>query len=200
MGHGTTRTVPPASGRRKFLIVAIDYFTKWTEAEPLAFITDKHIQAFIWKNIITRFGVPRALVSDNGRQFMCGPTRDYCAPFHIQTKFSVVSRTQTNGQVESANKIVLKGTKKSLETAKGAWVDDLLRVLWSACTTTKEATRHFLFGLVYGSEAVLLVEVDIPSPRMKFYDFEKNDKEKPIHLDLLPETRGNALLQSIRYK
>lgn len=79
--YGLARPFPPASGKRIFLIIAIDYFTKWTEVEPLASITDKQVQAFIWKNIITRIGVPRALVSDNGRQFNNGPTRDYCARF-----------------------------------------------------------------------------------------------------------------------
>ncbi|XP_010695538.1 uncharacterized protein LOC104908150 [Beta vulgaris subsp. vulgaris] len=139
-------------------------------------------------------------MSDNGRQFNSGPTREYCARFGIQTRFSAASRPQTNGQAEAANKIVLKGIKKSLDAAKGDWVDDLPGVLWYARTTTKEATGHSPLGLVYGSEAVLPVEVGIPSPRITFYDFEQNEEEKPVNLDLLPETRGNALLRSICYK
>lgn len=153
-GMDLLRPFLPASGERKFLIVAINYFTKLTEAEPLPSITNRQVQAFICRNIITRFGVPRALVSDNGKQFNNGPSRDYYARLGIQTKFSVVSRPQTNGQAESANKIVLKGINKSLEAAKGAWVGDLLGVLWSAQTKIKEATRHSLFALVNGSEAV----------------------------------------------
>lgn len=105
---------------------------------------------------------------------------------------------QTNGQAESTNKIV-KAIKKSLDTAKGAWVDDLLGVLWSTRTTAKEATGRFPFRMVYGRE-VLLPEVGIPSPRMIFYEFKKNEEEKAMNLDLLPQTRGNALLKSIRYK
>lgn len=58
MQHAHTRAIPLVSGQRKFLIVAIDYFTKWMEAEPLASITDMQVQAFILTNIITRFGVP----------------------------------------------------------------------------------------------------------------------------------------------
>ena len=53
----------------KFLVVTIDYFTKWIEAEPLATITEKNIQSFVWKEVICRFGIPRVLVSDNGKQF-----------------------------------------------------------------------------------------------------------------------------------
>ena len=51
----------------KFLIVGIDYFTKWVEAEALATITEKNVQSFVWRNIVCRFRIPRALVSDNGK-------------------------------------------------------------------------------------------------------------------------------------
>nr|KYP34915.1 hypothetical protein KK1_044072 [Cajanus cajan] len=47
----------------------MDYFTKWIEAEPLATITAANVQKFVWKNIITRFGIPYAIISDNGLQF-----------------------------------------------------------------------------------------------------------------------------------
>ncbi|KAK3020511.1 hypothetical protein RJ639_045453 [Escallonia herrerae] len=60
---------PMASGQRRFVIVAIDYFTKWTEAESLATITSAKCEDFFWKNVVCHFGVPRALVVDNGKQF-----------------------------------------------------------------------------------------------------------------------------------
>ena len=46
--------------------MATDYFTKWVEAEPLAKIRDIDVKNFIWKNIITRFGIPRVIKADNG--------------------------------------------------------------------------------------------------------------------------------------
>ncbi|KAK3022624.1 hypothetical protein RJ639_045775 [Escallonia herrerae] len=60
---------PMASGQRLFVIVTIDYFTKWTEAESLAAITSAKCEDFFWKNIVCCFGVPRALVVDNDKQF-----------------------------------------------------------------------------------------------------------------------------------
>ena len=54
---------------RKYLLVSTDYFTKWVEAEPLANIRDVDVKRFIWENIVTRFGVPHVLISDNGLQF-----------------------------------------------------------------------------------------------------------------------------------
>ena len=57
---------PIAPGQLKYLIIAIEYFTKWIEADPLATINARSIQKFIWKNIICHFDIPKALVSDNG--------------------------------------------------------------------------------------------------------------------------------------
>nr|KYP53812.1 Retrovirus-related Pol polyprotein from transposon 17.6 [Cajanus cajan] len=57
---------PIAKGQCKFLLVAVDYFTKWVEAKPLASITAANVQKILWKSIITRFGIPYALVTDNG--------------------------------------------------------------------------------------------------------------------------------------
>ena len=58
MGH-----FPKAAGNKKFMLVNTDYFTKWVEAEPLANIRDADAKKFIWKNIVTRFGVPHTLIS-----------------------------------------------------------------------------------------------------------------------------------------
>ena len=52
-----------------FLLIAINYFTKWVEAEPLIVITEDKIQTFVWKNIVYRFGILRTIISDNGYQF-----------------------------------------------------------------------------------------------------------------------------------
>jgi len=60
---------PLAKGQVKFLIVAVDYFTKWIEAKPIATITTRQVQNFLWKHIICRHGLPHSVVTDNGRQF-----------------------------------------------------------------------------------------------------------------------------------
>ena len=60
--------LPIGKGQCKFIIIVVDYFTKWAEAEPLATITEQKIRNFVWRAVICRFGIPRALVSDNGKQ------------------------------------------------------------------------------------------------------------------------------------
>jgi hypothetical protein len=64
-GLNIMRPFPIKRRQLKFLVVAIDYFTKWVEAKPLAMITERNIQNFVWKIVICRFGIPRVLVSDN---------------------------------------------------------------------------------------------------------------------------------------
>lgn len=59
--------LPQGKGQVKFLLVAIDYFIKWFEAEALVTITEVRIRSFVWKNIICRFEIPRTIISDNGR-------------------------------------------------------------------------------------------------------------------------------------
>jgi len=60
-------SLPQGKGQVKFLLIAIDYFTKWVEAEALATITEARIQNFVWINIICRFRIPQTIILDNGR-------------------------------------------------------------------------------------------------------------------------------------
>ena len=71
--------LPIGKGQVKFLLVAIDYFTKWVKAEALATITEAKIRSFMWKNIICRFGIPMTIISDNGRKFDNQGFRDFCS-------------------------------------------------------------------------------------------------------------------------
>lgn len=131
---------PVAPGGVKFLIMGVDYFTKWIATEPLAIITSRKIEKFIWQHIITRFGLPIVLTMDIGKQFDCDTLRAYLSDFKIHVTYSSICNPQCNGQAEAANKQILNGLKKKLDEAKGKWSDILYDVLWSLGTTPKEAT------------------------------------------------------------
>ena len=94
---------PIRTRQMKFLVIRIDYFTKWVEVEPLAKITQQNVKNFVWKNIVCRFGVPRVLVSNNGRQFDNTPFRDFYEQLGIKNHYSSPSHPQANGQAEVAN-------------------------------------------------------------------------------------------------
>lgn len=87
-----------------------------------------------------------------------------------------------------------------LEGVKGSGIDGFPGILWSSRTIVREAIGQTPFNLVYENEAILHVEVGIPSLRITFYDQSRNEEEKRFNLDLLPETRGNVLLRAISYK
>ncbi|GAA0184389.1 hypothetical protein LIER_31677 [Lithospermum erythrorhizon] len=70
--------LPKAKGILKYVVVAVDYFSKWVEAAPLKKTCSDSIVRFLWKNIITRFGVPRILVSDNGTEFESEELAKFC--------------------------------------------------------------------------------------------------------------------------
>ena len=110
---------PKAIGNKKYLLVCTDYFTKWVEAEPLANIRDVDVKRFIWKNIVTRFGVLYVLISDNGLQFDNKAFRKYYSDLGIKNRYSTSAYPQGNGQVEAVNKVIVNGLKKRLDDAKG---------------------------------------------------------------------------------
>ena len=73
---------------RRWLLVDTDYFTKWVEAELLANIKDVDVKRFVWKNIVTRFGILHTLISDNGLQFDSKTFRRYCCELGITNRYS----------------------------------------------------------------------------------------------------------------
>ncbi|XP_022880881.1 uncharacterized protein LOC111398180 [Olea europaea var. sylvestris] len=133
---------PLPKGRESatFAIVAINYFTKWVKAEPLAKITKANTIKFIWKNIICRFGILHSLVSDNGRLFDNRKMRELCDEMGIKKDFSMPHHPQANGQVEAVNKTIKHTLKRKLDTSKGAWVDELPHVLWATSETATGET------------------------------------------------------------
>ena len=90
--------LPVGKGQCKFTIIGVDYFTKWAEAEPLATITEKKVRNFIWRSIICRFGIPKALVFDNGKQFDNLKFKKFCAEIGIKNYYSSPTHPQSNGQ------------------------------------------------------------------------------------------------------
>ncbi|XP_027351204.1 uncharacterized protein LOC113862312 [Abrus precatorius] len=120
---------PLAKEQCKFLLVAMDYFTKWIEAEPLTTITANNVQKFTWKNIITHFGLPHALITDNGLQFTDRRFNEFLEGLHIKHRVTSVKHPQTNGQAKAANKVILNELKRRLGLAKGEWAEKLSEIL-----------------------------------------------------------------------
>ena len=119
----------------KYLKVAIEYFTKWIEAEPVAQIMAHKVQHFVWKNIVCHFGIPKRLVFNNDTQFASQQLGKLCTELGVKQVFASVEHPQTNGQVEFANRVLLRGLKRRLEKAKGTWTEEVPRSVWAYHTT-----------------------------------------------------------------
>jgi hypothetical protein len=78
MGYGPCWATTTIVRGNKFAVVAIEYFTRWIEAKPLATITSESVKKFFWQNIICRFGVLRTLTVDNGKLFDSDKFKEFC--------------------------------------------------------------------------------------------------------------------------
>ncbi|KAK4395901.1 hypothetical protein Sango_1744400 [Sesamum angolense] len=191
---------PLATGQRKFLLVAIDYFTKLVETEPLARITEREVMKFVWKNIIYRFGLSREIILDNSRKFQGRRIQDWCIRLRIKQRFTSVSHPQANRQFEVTNQILVQGIKKRLDRAGGNWVKKLTSILSSYQTTPRGSTRKNPFTLEQGTETVIPTELGMPSHRILYFNEESNSQLLKEHLDLVDELRETAFIQMERYK
>ncbi|XP_075088250.1 uncharacterized protein LOC142170275 [Nicotiana tabacum] len=100
-----------------------------------------------------------------------------------------------NGQAKSTNKVIINNLKKRLEESKGNWPEVLLGVLWAYRTMAKTSTGETPFSLVYGTEALIPVEIGEPSTRFTQATQESNDEEMRVNLDLLETRREAALIR-----
>ena len=180
---------PTTVRQLKFLVVGIDYFTKWVEAEALATIMEKNVRSFVWKNIICRYDIPRVLVLDNRKQFDNDAFRDFCSQLEIKNHYLSSAHPQANGQVKVMNRSLLKIIKTWLEGAKGIWLDELPSVLWAYRTMTRTPIGETPFRLAYGSEAVIPTKVGLTSYRVGNHDKGKNDEAMCLQLDLVDKVR-----------
>ncbi|RDX77401.1 Retrovirus-related Pol polyprotein from transposon 17.6, partial [Mucuna pruriens] len=165
-----------APGQLKFLVVAVDYFTKWVEVEPVGTITAERVKRFLWRKIVCCFGLSAEIL------------------------FTSVEHPQSNGQAEAANKVILRGLRKRLEEAKGRWAEELPQVLWSYHTTPHFTTNETPFRLTFGIEAMIPVEIGVPSPRTALHRPAENKEELRANLDMLQEVREIAQIREYAAK
>ncbi|KAK0575146.1 hypothetical protein LWI29_034598 [Acer saccharum] len=187
-------------GGAKHAILAVDYFTKWAEAEALVHITEANTTSFVKKNIIYRFGIPSIIITDNGTQFDNKKFREMCEEFKIVNYYASPAHPQTNGQTEAVNKVIKHTLKAKLEAKKDGWADKLPEVLWAYRTTVRSSTGETLFVLAFGTEAVIPAETTFTSPRVQLYSTEHNIDMLQQNLDELEEIRDAAQVRNSAYQ
>lgn len=156
---------PKASNGHRFILVAIDYFTKWVEAASFSSVTKSVVNRFIKSNIIARYGLPSSLITDNATNLNSDLMIDLCEKFKIEHHNSASYHPQMNGAVETANKNIKRIIEK-MTTKYRDWHEMLPYAFLAYRTSIRTSTGTTPYPLVYGMEAVLPVEVEIPSLRI----------------------------------
>ncbi|XP_059306413.1 uncharacterized protein LOC132057838 [Lycium ferocissimum] len=156
---------PAASNGHRFILVAIDNFTKWLKATSHKSVTKKVVAEFVRNHIICRFGIPESIIIDNGANLNSHLMKDIYEQFKITHRNSTAYRPQMNGAVEAAIKNIKRILRKMTDNHKG-WHEQLPYALRGYRTTVRTSTGATPYLLVYGIEAVIPVEVEIPSLRI----------------------------------
>uniref|UniRef100_A0A2N9EY58 Uncharacterized protein n=1 Tax=Fagus sylvatica TaxID=28930 RepID=A0A2N9EY58_FAGSY len=195
------KIVPKASNGHEFILVAIDYFTKWVEAASFKILNSKKVAQFIRTNIICRYGVPHEVISDNGSHFR-DETEKLLHEYKIKHHKSSPYRPQTNGAVEAANKNVEMILRKNAEKHRN-WHERLPYALWGYRTSIRTATGATPYSLVYGMEAVLPIELEIQSLRVVMEEEIPETEwlqERYNQLNMMEEKRLRALYNTQGYQ
>jgi hypothetical protein len=168
-GLDFVREIHPSSSKgHRFVLVAVDYFTKWTEAVPLKNMTLKEVISFMLEHIMYRFGLSQTLTIDQGAAFMVHQIRQFTASLKIKLLNSSPYYAQANGQAKSSNKILIRLIKKKIEEQP----------------------------LVFRQEAVLPVEVNLQACQVSKEDDLLAEEYGTLMMDKLdevPESRLRAL-------
>ena len=138
---------PSSSKGHRFVLVATDYFTKWTEAVPLKNMTHRDVTEFITEHIIHRFGIPQTLTMDQSSSFISNEVRVFAESYNIKILNSSPYYAQVNGQAESSNNILIKLIKKKIEENPRRWHEVLSKALWAHHISRHSAIKLLLLSL-----------------------------------------------------
>ena len=154
---------------------------------------------FVWKNIVTRFRVPRTLTSDNDLQFDSKSFRRYYCELGITNRYSILAYPQGNKQAKTINKVIVNELKKRLDDMKRRWVEELPHILSTYRTTPHRSIGGTTFSMTYGAEAVIPLETGFLKSRTSSFTSNNNDKLLGKSLDLIKEQKENVMVQLAYY-
>jgi IS30 family transposase len=153
--------------------VAIDKFTKCIEVKPVTCPKADRVLDFL-DELVHLYGLPHHIISDLGSNFNNHQVWEYCENSGIDVWYVSVAHPRANGQVEHANGMVLDALKKRLHDAAntkgGKWIKELPNALLGLRTQPTKLTGQSPYFLVYGSKAILPVDVMWESPAVEQYD------------------------------
>ncbi|XP_070026113.1 uncharacterized protein [Nicotiana sylvestris] len=158
-------------------------------------VKKENVASFIRVNIIYRFGIPRYIIMDNGNSFNNRLMNRICDLFGFKQRNSSMYNVVANGPAEAFNKTLCNLLKKVVSKSKRDWNDRMEEALWAYRTTHRTPTQATPYSLVYGVEAVLPLERQIPSLRLAIQEGitdEENARLRLVELEAIDEKRLEA--------
>ncbi|GJR16359.1 reverse transcriptase domain-containing protein [Tanacetum coccineum] len=192
----------PSSRGNKYILVVVDYLSKWVEAKALP-TNDARVVVKFLKSLFARFGTPRAIISDRGTHFCNDKFTKVMLKYGVTHRLSTVYHPQTSGQLEVSN----HGLKRILERTVGenyaSWSDKLDDALWIFHTAFKTPIGCTPYKLVYEKAFHILIELEHKAYwALKHcnFDLKTAGDHRKVQMNELNELRDQAYENSLIYK
>ncbi|GKD45027.1 reverse transcriptase domain-containing protein, partial [Tanacetum coccineum] len=192
----------PSSRGNKYILVAVDYLSKWVEAKALP-TNDARVVVKFLKSLFARFETPRAIISDRGTHFCNDQFAKVMSKYGVTHRLATAYHPQTSGQVEVSNRGLKRILERTVGENRASWSDKLDDALWAFRTAFKTPIGCTPYKLVYGKSCHLPIELEHKAYwalKHANFDLKTAGDHRKLQLNELNELRDQAYENSLIYK
>nr|GEZ92095.1 reverse transcriptase domain-containing protein [Tanacetum cinerariifolium] len=192
----------PSPKGNKYILVAVDYLSKWVEAKALP-TNDARVVVKFLKSLFSQFGTPKAIISDRGTHFCNDQFSRVMEKYRVTHRLSTTYHPQTSGHVEVTNHRLKRILGRTVGENHALWNDKLEDALWAFCTAFKTSIGCTPYRLVYGKACHLPLELEHKAYwalKHTNFDLRTAGDHWKLQLNELNELRDQAYENSLIYK